>query len=114
MLGAECRPRALCVAQHCGERDHLNDDLHIVTLPQELIQSPPIDLWPKISRRITVPLDVENILLTRLERDQEADNVRHLGRTGHGVSNLHREAVGTQRAETVALIQVKWATEQVT
>jgi hypothetical protein len=37
MLGAECRPRALCVAQHCGERDHLNDDLHIVTLPQELI-----------------------------------------------------------------------------
>jgi hypothetical protein len=25
MLGAECRPRALCVAQHCGERDHLND-----------------------------------------------------------------------------------------
>jgi hypothetical protein len=51
MLGAECRPRALCVAQHCGERDHLNDDLHIVTLPQELIQSP--DLWPKVSRRIT-------------------------------------------------------------
>jgi hypothetical protein len=66
MLGAECRPRALCVAQHCGERDHLNDDLHIVTLPQELIQSPPIDLWPKVSRRITMPLDVENILLTRL------------------------------------------------
>jgi hypothetical protein len=60
-------------------------DLHIVTLLQELIQSPPIELWPKVSRRITVPLDVENILLTRLERDQEADNVRHLGRTGHGV-----------------------------
>jgi hypothetical protein len=37
MVGAECHPRALCVAQHCSEREHLNDDLHIVTLPQELI-----------------------------------------------------------------------------
>jgi predicted nucleotidyltransferase len=66
----ECYPRALCLAQHCGRRDHLNDDLHIVTLSQELISSPPVDLWPKVVRRVTVPPDVESILLTKLERER--------------------------------------------
>ncbi len=33
----ECHPRGLCHAQHCGQRDHLNDDLHIVRLSQELM-----------------------------------------------------------------------------
>ena len=65
----ECYPRALCLAQHCGQSDHLNDDLHIVTLSQELISSPPVDLWPKVVRRVTVPPDVESILLTKLERE---------------------------------------------
>jgi predicted nucleotidyltransferase len=65
----ECHPRVLCQAQHCGQRDHLNDDLHIVTLSQQLIACPPVDLWPRLLRRITVPVDVENILLTELERD---------------------------------------------
>src|SRR5262245_28660279 len=65
----ECHPRALCAAQHCGQRDCLNDDLHIVTLSQELISSPPVNLWPKVVRRVTVPPDVENILLTELERE---------------------------------------------
>jgi hypothetical protein len=48
----ECHPRVLCHAQHCGQRDHLNDDLHIVTLSQELIASPPVELWPKVIRRL--------------------------------------------------------------
>ena len=63
----ECHPRVLCHAQHCGQRNHLNDDLHVVTLSQELIASPPVDLWPKVIRRITIPVDAENILLTELE-----------------------------------------------
>ena len=66
----ECYPRALCLAQHCGQTDHLNDDLHIVTLSQELISAPPVDLWPKLVRRVTVPPDVESILLTKLERER--------------------------------------------
>jgi hypothetical protein len=66
----ECHPRALCLAQHCGQRDHLNDDLHIVTLSQDKISSPPVDLWPKVVRRVTVPPDVESILLTELERER--------------------------------------------
>ena len=45
-LYRECHPRALCHAQHCGLRDHLNDDLDVVTLSGELIAAPPIELWP--------------------------------------------------------------------
>jgi hypothetical protein len=66
----ECHPRALCHAQHCGQRNHLNDDLHIVTLLQELIASPPIELWPKVIRRLSVPADVEEALLNKLDQNQ--------------------------------------------
>jgi hypothetical protein len=60
----ECHPRVACLAQHCGRREHLNDDLHVVTLSKELIAAPPVDLWPNVIRRITVPVDVEALLLT--------------------------------------------------
>jgi hypothetical protein len=66
----ECHPRAACRAQHCGLRAHLNDDLHVVTLSKDLIASPPVEVWPKVVRRLTVPADVEEILLTKLKRDQ--------------------------------------------
>ena len=66
----ECHPRVACHAQHCGFRNHLNDDLHLVTLSNDLLASPPIELWPKVIRRLTVPEDLEEILLTKLERDQ--------------------------------------------
>jgi hypothetical protein len=66
----ECHPRVLCHAQHCGQRDHLNDDLHVVTLTQELIALPPVELWPKVVRRVRVPADVADLLLTKLERHQ--------------------------------------------
>src|ERR1700745_2241404 len=66
----ECHPRVLCHAQHCGQRDHLNDDLHIVTLTQELIASPPVELWPKVIRRLSVPADVEEVLLNKLDQNQ--------------------------------------------
>ncbi len=62
----ECHPRILCHAQHCGYRDHLNDDFRIVTLSQELIASPPVELWPKVIRQLSVPADVEETLLNKL------------------------------------------------
>jgi hypothetical protein len=64
----ECHPRALCRAEHCGHRQHLNDDPHVVTLSETLIAAPPVDLWPKVVRRQSVPTDVEEILLAPLER----------------------------------------------
>ena len=66
----ECHPRVACHAQHCGLRNHLNDDLHLVTLSKDLLASPPIELWPKVIRRLAVPEDLEEILLTKLERNQ--------------------------------------------
>lgn len=64
----ECHPRTLCRARHCGLRDHLNDDLDLVTLAAELIAAPPIELWPNVIRRVPVPPDVEVLLLAELER----------------------------------------------
>jgi hypothetical protein len=66
----ECHSRVACLAQHCGLRTHLNDDLHLVTLSKDLLASPPIELWPKVIRRLAVPDDLEEILLSQLERDQ--------------------------------------------
>jgi len=66
----ECHPRVACHARHCGLRTHLNDDLHVVTLSKHLLASPPIELWPKVIRRLAVPDDLEEMLLTKLERDQ--------------------------------------------
>jgi hypothetical protein len=62
----ECHPRAACRAQNCGRREHLNDDLQVVVLSKELIAMPPVTLWPKVVRRVTIPPDVEELLLTEL------------------------------------------------
>jgi hypothetical protein len=66
----ECHPRVACLAQHCGCRERLNDDLQVVTLSKELLAAPPVDLWPNVVRRVTAPADVEALLLTELERVQ--------------------------------------------
>jgi len=66
----ECHPRVACLAQHCRRREHLTDDLQVVTLSKELISAPPVDLWPNVIRRLTVPADLEALLLTELERVQ--------------------------------------------
>jgi hypothetical protein len=63
----ECHPRSGCLAQHCGRREHLNDDLNIVTLSSDLIAAPPVKLWPSVIRRVPVPQDVETLLLAKLE-----------------------------------------------
>jgi hypothetical protein len=60
----ECYPRVACLARQCGRRQYLNDDLQVVTLSKELLAAPPVDLWPNVVRRVTVPADVEALLLT--------------------------------------------------
>lgn len=64
----ECYHRALCRALHCTRVPHLDDDLQIVTLSRELLLSPPLELWPDVVRRCQAPADVEQLLLTQLER----------------------------------------------
>ena len=64
----KCFPRVACIAQNCGRREHLNDDLQVVSLSKELIAAPQVTLWPSVVRRVIVPPDVEALLLTGLER----------------------------------------------
>jgi hypothetical protein len=57
-----------CRALHCGLRQHLSDDLHVLTLSPALISAPPIELWPQIITRTAVPGDVEAHVLSELAR----------------------------------------------
>ena len=65
----ECRPgvRVACDARHCGRRPFLHDDLDDVTLDPLLIKAPPIELWPRIVRRVELPSDVEAQLIQPIE-----------------------------------------------
>ena len=62
-----CHVRVLCEARSCGQRPHLNDDLHVLRLDPALTRSPPFDLWPVVTRRAAAPEDVERLLLAPLE-----------------------------------------------
>ena len=63
----ECRPRVACRALSCGLRQHLNDDLQIVTLSPTLVHAPPIDLWPRSLARCPVPADTQALLVAELD-----------------------------------------------
>ena len=65
----ECHARAACKALHCGQRQCLNDDFQIVTLCPALITAPPIELWPRIVTRCSVPVDTEALLVAELGKD---------------------------------------------
>ena len=65
----ECHPRVACRALNCGLRQHLNDDLQIVTLSPALISAPPIDLWPRIVARCAVPADTQALLVAQLDHE---------------------------------------------
>jgi hypothetical protein len=65
----ECHPRMACRAQHCGLREHLNDDLEVLTLSPALISAPPIELWPHMIARDAAPADVEELVLAKLAKD---------------------------------------------
>jgi hypothetical protein len=59
-----CQPgvRASCDALHCGRRPHLHDDLATVRIDDALVAAPPLEIWPLVVRRCSVPADVERIL----------------------------------------------------
>jgi hypothetical protein len=71
-LGRTCRyreyhPRVACRALNCGLRQHLNDDLQVVTLSSAIIGAPPIDLWPRIVARCAVQADTHALLVAKLD-----------------------------------------------
>jgi hypothetical protein len=66
----ECAPgiRMRCDALHCGQRAYLHDDLEAIQLKGSLIASPPLELWPEVYARVTIPQDIERGLLVPLRR----------------------------------------------
>ncbi len=55
--------RQSCDALHCGSRPYLHDDLGTVTLRAGLIAAPPVELYPRVFRRGTLPADVEALVV---------------------------------------------------
>jgi predicted nucleotidyltransferase len=72
----DCRPgiRASCDARHCGRRAFLHDDLDNITLDSSLIKLPPLELWPKIVRRVEIPSDVETQLVQPIEMNNQTSD----------------------------------------
>jgi predicted nucleotidyltransferase len=66
-----CGPgiRISCDALHCGRRPYLHDDLETIRLDEVLVVAPPIELWPQVVTRVSVPGDVERDLLVPLRED---------------------------------------------
>lgn len=77
----ECRPgiRMACIAQHCGHRAYLHDDLDNITLAADLIMTPPVEIWPIVVRHSKLPDDVETLLVQPIE-------VLHAHIEAHGAS----------------------------
>ena len=65
----ECWRRVACRALSFGLRQHLNDDLQIVTLSPTLVGAPPIELWPRFVVRCAVPADTQALLVAQLDHE---------------------------------------------
>jgi predicted nucleotidyltransferase len=53
----QCAPgiRLTCQARNCGRREYLCDDLDMLQLDPDLIQSPPLILWPSAAAGVESP-----------------------------------------------------------
>lgn len=58
--------RLSCDARHCGARQYLHDDLDEITLSKSVITQPPIILWPEVVTNVTLPKDVERLVIRPL------------------------------------------------
>jgi hypothetical protein len=65
----ECRPgiRQSCDAHHCGRRPYLHDDFDAIMLSKSVVATPPVTLWPVVTRRGQLPPDLEEVVAA-LER----------------------------------------------
>jgi len=71
----KCHPRVQCRAQHCGQRERLNDDLGVVTLSRKTIETPAVILWPRVAANTPVAEDVKAFLLASLNSRPVAEGV---------------------------------------
>jgi hypothetical protein len=68
----ECFPRVRCQARHCGLRQHLCDDLDVITLDPAAIAQPALVLFPVVEAHTELPSDVELLLVGPLRLGHHA------------------------------------------
>ena len=61
--------RASCDAISCGARKYLHDDFKAIRLNENLVQSPPVQLWPEVKAAPNCPSDLREQLLQPLLED---------------------------------------------
>jgi predicted nucleotidyltransferase len=63
-----CGPgyRVSCDAHNCGRRPYLHDDLGVFQLNETLIETPPIDIWPRYIERVKVPGDLKRAIIKEI------------------------------------------------
>ena len=70
----ECHPRSTCAGNSCGFGNRICDDFEAVRLSDQLIAEPPLEVWPKVVVRATLPADARQMLIqeARHKSDQGA------------------------------------------
>jgi len=63
----ECHPRSACAGKSCGACNWICDDFEVVRLARELIVEPPLELWPQVVVRATLPADAREILIGKAQ-----------------------------------------------
>ena len=59
----ECHPRSACAGKSCGAGNWICDDFEVVRLSDELIAEPPLEVWPQVVVRASLPSDAREILI---------------------------------------------------
>ena len=59
----ECHPRVACRGTQCHTGSKICNDYGEVRLGENLIETPPLVLWPAVQRQVDVPIGVEATLL---------------------------------------------------
>ena len=59
----ECHPRSACAGNSCGFGNWICDDFEAVRLSDQLIDEPPLEVWPKVVVRATLPADAHQVLI---------------------------------------------------
>ena len=65
-----CAPgvRAACDALHCGRWQYLHDDTDTIRLKPDVVQAPPVRLWPDIHVGSSIPDDLLRLLIEPLTK----------------------------------------------
>ena len=59
----ECHPRVACSGTQCGMGTRICNDFDVVSLDKELVLNPPLELWPRVVHRGSLPTDVERMFI---------------------------------------------------